>query len=135
MRPELRDLKPQVLRLNCAGAFLLSSDAPLIDCDFPKQVHWLDSMIRRRITTSLSDDFTCGRLGLQWRFFEPAQQPVAGRRHRLRVTYRRHLITCHHAADDGPRTRRPWLKDVSELHQSAPGDVRPQRFTYRPLPA
>jgi xylan 1,4-beta-xylosidase len=185
--------------------------------------------------TPLSDDFSCDRLGLQWRFFEPAvderqrarydgaglllqgkgrtlsdcspltcvvsdrsyeaeiefepsgvaqgglalfhdargfvglgiregrmhtysygkehpwmQQPVAGRRHRLRVTYRRHLITFHHAADDGPWTRHPWLKDVSGLHQNVRGDVpslrlalfaaghgdvRLQRFTYRPLPA
>jgi xylan 1,4-beta-xylosidase len=183
----------------------------------------------------LSDDFTCDRLGLQWRFFDPAvdelqrarydgaglllqgkgrtlsdcspltcvvsdrsyaaeiefepsgvaqgglalfhdargfvglgigegcmrtynygkehpwmQQPVAGRRHRLKVTYRRHLITFHHAADDGPWTRHPWLKDASGLHQNVlgdvpslrlalfaagHGDVRLQRFTYRPLPA
>ena len=78
------------------------------------------------------------------------QQPAVGRRHRLRVTYRKHLVTFHHAAGDGPWTRNPWLKDVSGLHQNVTGGllslrlalfaagsgaVRLRRFTYQGLDA
>jgi len=78
------------------------------------------------------------------------QQPVDGLRHRLRVTYRRHLVTFHHAVGDGPWTRHPWLKDVSGLHQNVTagvlglrlalfaagrGEVRLRRFGYHGLGA
>lgn len=78
------------------------------------------------------------------------QQPVSGQRHRLRVTHRKHLVTFHHAAGDGPWTRHPWLKQVSALHQNVlggflslrlalfaagQGEVRLRRFTYRGLDA
>jgi xylan 1,4-beta-xylosidase len=76
------------------------------------------------------------------------QQPVEGRRQRLRVTYRKHLITFHHAAGDGPWARHPWLKDVSGMHQNVSGcalslrlalfaagdgEVRLRNFTYQSL--
>jgi xylan 1,4-beta-xylosidase len=78
------------------------------------------------------------------------QQPTQGRRHRLRVTHRRHLISFHHAAGDGPWVQNPWLRDISALHQNGfgtllslrpalfaagPGEVRFRRFSYQSLDA
>jgi xylan 1,4-beta-xylosidase len=78
------------------------------------------------------------------------QQPAAGRRHRLRVTHRHHLVSFHHAAGDGPWIQNPWLRDISALHQNGlgtlqslrpalfaagPGRVRFRNFSYQSLDA
>ncbi len=59
------------------------------------------------------------------------QQPTQGRRHRLRVTHRRHLVSFHHAMGDGPWVQNPWLRDISALHQNGFGtllSLRPALF-------
>ncbi|KQW49774.1 MULTISPECIES: family 43 glycosylhydrolase [unclassified Roseateles] len=74
------------------------------------------------------------------------QQPVPGRRHRLRLTNHRHLISFEHASGEGPWVPNPWLQAVSALHQNVfgglhslklavfaagDGEVRLHRFSYR----
>ncbi|MDR7267409.1 xylan 1,4-beta-xylosidase [Pelomonas saccharophila] len=59
------------------------------------------------------------------------QQPTQGRRQRLRVTHRRHLVSFHHAVGDGPWMQNPWLRDISALHQNGFGtllSLRPALF-------
>jgi xylan 1,4-beta-xylosidase len=59
------------------------------------------------------------------------QQPAPGRRHRLRVTHQRHLVSFHHALGDGPWIQNPWLRDISALHQNGFGtqlSLRPALF-------
>jgi len=78
------------------------------------------------------------------------QQPAQGRRHRLRVTHRRHLVSFHHAVGDGPWMQNPWLRDISALHQNGfgtllslrpalfaagAGEVKFRRFSYQSLDA
>ncbi|CAM4089537.1 family 43 glycosylhydrolase [Roseateles saccharophilus] len=78
------------------------------------------------------------------------RQPTQGRHHRLRMTHRRHLVSFHHAASDGPWTQNPWLRDISTLHQNGlgallslrpalfaagPGEVRFRHFSYQSLDA
>lgn len=62
------------------------------------------------------------------------QQPTQGRRHRLRVTHRHHLVSFHHAVGDGPWIQNPWLRDISALHQNGFGtllSLRPALFAAR----
>lgn len=56
------------------------------------------------------------------------QQAVQGRRHRLRITNRRHLLTFEHATADGHWVRNPWLTEVSALHQTAVGGFASPRL-------
>ena len=76
------------------------------------------------------------------------RQPVAGQRHRLKVTNREHIVSFHHAAGDGPWTQHPWQMEVSGFHHNVfggflslrlaliaagQGEVRLRRFSYRGL--
>ncbi len=76
------------------------------------------------------------------------RRPVPGRRYRLKVTNREHVVTYHYAVDDGPWIQHEWQREVSGFHHNVfggflalrialfaagRGEVRLRNFVYRGL--